>query len=255
MNDNELDEMLNQWGTPPVRTEFRKNVRTGFAAMKTPPRRWFSWPSWEGGKGLFAGLAAGAVVFLVVISQAFPQALNLSSSSPMERFPYFVNSNVVAYANDGSSRLDATLVSYSYKGSEIVLMETHPGNPAQEFFKSVHIGIHNVLLRYVPGLVMPESAAKDAWFNSYVQSGCVDKGDIVVGHETILKHATTAVQQNDPDGSRWTAWRAPDLGCFAMRTRSEVPLTGGGYRVTRQRDATLVAYRTGHPWQIQAQAP
>lgn len=252
MNDNELDEMLNKWDAPPVRAELRKNVQAGFTATKSSPRRWFSWPSWEGGKGIFAGLAAGAAVSLVVISQAFPQALNLSSSSPMIGFPYFVKSNVVAYANDGSSRLDATLLSYSYKGSEIVLTETHPGNPVQEFFMNFHIGIHNVLLRYVPGLVMPESAAKDAWFNAYVQSGCVDKGDVVVGHETILKHATTAVEQNDPDGSRWTAWRAPDLGCFAMRTRTEERLPGGAYRVRTQRDATQVAYRTGHPWQIQA---
>ena len=183
-------------------------MRAGFAANKTTPRRRFTWPSWHVGKGLFAGLATGAAVFLVVISQAFPQVLSPSLSSPMEGFPYFVMSKVVAYADDGSSRTEATLVSYSYKGAEIVLMETHPGNPVQEFFKSFHLGIHNLLLRYVPGLVMPESSAKDAWFSAYVQSGCVDKGDIVVGHETILTHATTEVQQNDPDGSRWTAWRA-----------------------------------------------
>ncbi len=110
-----------------------------------------------------------------------------------------------------------------------------------------HNGIHYALLRYVPGLVMPESAARDTWFNAYVQAGCVDKGENVIGHETILKHTTTVVQHIDPDGWRGTAWRSPDLGCFALETKNEEPVPGG-YRVTRQRGAVMVFVRGGKPW-------
>jgi hypothetical protein len=246
MNDKELDEMLNQWDAPAVRTELRENVRAGFVAAKTKPRRRFAWPSWHVGKGLFAGLAAAALC-LVAISQAFPQALNLSSSSPVA-FPYVVISSVVAYADDGSSRPDANIISSSYKGTEIVISETHPGNPWQEWIKGFHNSVHYFLLRYVPGLVLPESAAKDAWFNSYVQSGCVGSGQTPVGHDTILGHATTALQHIDPDGWRGTEWRAPDLGCFALRRKSEAPDPGGGYRLVAERDAQKVLQRGGSPW-------
>jgi len=249
MNDTELDDMLNQWDAPPVPASLREKVRAGLALRKSPGKRWFTLPSWHIGKGLFAGVAAGAALFLVVMAQAFPQSF--VSSSPVLGYPFYVRSNVTEYAADGSSRIGANLSSYSYKGTEIVFMETHPGNPLQEWIKTFHNGMHYVLLRWVPGLVMPESAAKDAWFSAYVQAACVGKGENAVGQETILKHATTAVQHVDPDGWRGTEWRAPDLGCFALRTRSEEPLPGGGYRVTRQRDALYVAWRDGHPWRIE----
>ena len=32
MSDIELDEMLNQWGVPPVRAELRERVQAGFVA-------------------------------------------------------------------------------------------------------------------------------------------------------------------------------------------------------------------------------
>lgn len=252
MNDTELDEMLNQWDAPTVNKSLREKVRAGFGALRERPRkRWFAWPSWHIGKGLLAGMAAAGVFFLVVIAQAFPQSFGFGGASPALGFPYFVQSQVTVYAEDGSSRIDAIVRSYSYKGMEIVLDEKHPDNPIQEFIKNFHNGVHYTLLRYVPGLVLPESSAKDAWFGAYVKSGCVDKGDVAVGHETILGHATTLIQQTYPDG-RWTAWRAPDLGCFTLRTRMEEPLPVGGYRVTRQRDALGVFDRTGHAWQLQA---
>lgn len=205
MNDTELDDMLNQWDAPPVPASLRDKVLAGLAGREQTRRRWFAWPSWHVGKGLFAGMAAGAVVFLFVIAQAFPQML--VPSSPVLRYPYVVESNVTRYANDGSSRIDANLYSSSYKGTEIVVTESHPGMPLLNWITGFHNGLHYVALRLVPGLVMPESAAKDAWFSTYVQAGCVDKGETVIGQETILKHPTTVVQQMDNDW-RETVWRA-----------------------------------------------
>jgi hypothetical protein len=249
MNDTELDDMLNQWDAPPAPPSLREKVRAGLALGRGRKRigERFAWPTWHVGKGLFAGMAAGAVVFLFVIAQAFPQAMGMSVPSPVLGYPYLVRSNVIAYAPDGSWRVEATLFSYSYKGSEIVVTETHPGNPLEDWLMGFHNGIHYALLRYMPGLVVPESAAKDAWFSAYVQAGCVDKGENAVGHETIRKHETTVVQHIDPDGWRGTVWRAPDLGCFALETKSEEPVAGG-YRLVRQRGAVMVFVRGGHPW-------
>ncbi len=138
-------------------------------------------------------------------------------------------------------------MSYGYKGTEIVLAQEEPGNPLYGAIVAFHVGVHNLLLQFVPNLVLPESAAKDAWFSAYVKSGCVDKGDVVIGHETLLAHETTVIQ-NVGNGWRWTAWRAPDLGCFALRTKNEEPLAGGGYLLTTQRDTVRVLIRSG--WQL-----
>jgi hypothetical protein len=245
MNDIELDEMLNQWGVPPVGAELRERVQAGFVAA---PRRRRYFPA-IGWKGLFAGFATAAILFLVVTAEAFPDVLGMGSPSPALRRTYVAMSNVTAYAKDGSSRPASMIYSYGYKGTEIVLMEEDQGDPIHQAIIGFHIGVHNLLLRYAPNLVMPESSAKDAWFSSYVKSGCVDKGDVVIGQETLLAHQTTVIQ-NVGDGWRWTAWRAPDLGCFALRTRNEEPLAGGGYRLTKQRDTVRVLGRRsdGSAW-------
>jgi hypothetical protein len=241
MNNTELDEMLNQWDTPPVPPALRDRVRAGFESWRNQPRRRrFAWPSWHVGKGLFAGIAAAAVLFVVVMAQAFPQSFGLGPPSPALQPPYVVVSNVFAYESDGSSRIDAQIRSTSYKGMEIVLDEKHPDNPIEEFLKNFHNGMHLTLLRYVPGVVLPESSARDARFSSYVQSGCVEQGEVLIGHDTILGHATNVLQRTYPNGGRWTVWKAPDMGCFGLRSKSEEPAAGGTLRLARERDAVQV---------------
>jgi hypothetical protein len=247
MNDSELDQMLNRWGAPPAGAELRERVSAAY--QKTPKlhRRWRFMP--VGWKGLFAGAAAAAVLFLLVCTQAFPDVLG--SPSPALRPPYVAESKVTAYAADGSSRLESTIMSHSYKGTEIVQLETDQGNPLLESIKAFHIGVHQFLLRYVPNLVMPESSARDAWFSSYVNAGCVDKGDVVIGHDKVLSYRTTVVQSVSPDGWRWTGWLAPDLGCFALKSKSEQPLPGGGFRIAKIRETVRVLVRRsdGNGWQ------
>jgi len=237
MNDHELDEMLNQWDAPTPRPELRERVRAGF--VPGPRRRYFPSIGW---KGLFAGFATAAILFVVVTAEAFPDVLG--TPSPALRSPYEAESKVTAYAKDGSSRLESTIFSHSYKGTEIVQAEFDEGVSLLGAIKAFHLGIHELLLRYVPNVVMPESSARDAWFSSYVKSGCVDKGDAVIGHERLLAYQTTVVQSIG-DGWRWTGWLAPDLGCFALRTRNEEPLAGGGYRLAKQRDTVRVLTRRG----------
>ena len=244
MNDHELDEMLNQWGAPPVGAKLRERVRSGFVAA--PKRRYFPSVGW---KGLFAGVAAAAIVFMVVTAEAFPDVLG--SPSPALRAPWVAESNVTTYAKDGSSRLESTIMSYSYKGTDIVLVESDQGDPIHTAIMGFHIGMHQLLLRYIPNAVMPESAAKDAWFSAYVNSGCVDKGDVVAGHETLLAYQTTAIQRTGSDGLRITQWRSPELGCFALKIKGEEPLPGGAFRVAKERDTVRVITRRsdGRGWQ------
>ncbi len=234
MNDHELDEMLNQWGVPPVPSSLRGRVRAGF--VDAPKQRYFSSIGW---KGLFAGFATAAIVFVVVTAEAFPDVLG--TASPVTR-PPFVAMSVVKY--DGSSLPRESLMSYSYKGTEIVIQEDQPGNPFMGAVYAFHIGVHQLFLRFAPNLVMPESSARDAAFSSYLKAGCVENGDEVIGHETLLAYQTTVIQ-HVRGGWRWTEWRAPDLGCFALRRRNEDSLAGGGYRLTNQRDTVRVLTRRG----------
>jgi hypothetical protein len=218
----------------------RERVKAGIVATpKREKRRFFAPVGW---KGLFAGVAAAAVLLLVVGAQAFPEAVRFGSPSPALRTPYIARSEVTAYAKDGSSRLESTIYSHSYKGNEIVLMEEDPGDPLHQAIIGFHASIHKLLLQFVPNVVMPESSSRDAWFSGYVKAGCVDKSDVVIGHETVLTHETTVIQSVG-NGWRWTGWLAPDLGCFALRTRNEEPVAGGGYRVTKQRDTVQVITR------------
>lgn len=244
MNDIELDEMLNQWGVPPAGAELRERVRSGFVAGPKRRRRYFPLIGW---KGLFAGVAAATVLFLVVTAQAFPDFLGMAS--PALRPPYMAISSVVRYATDGSSTHGPEIFSYNYKGTEIIEQENVQGNPFMGVVLAFHLGVHRMLLEFAPNLVMPESSARDVAFSAYLKAGCVNDGDVVIGHETLLAHQTTVIQH--VRGWRWTEWRAPDLGCFALRRRNEDLVAGGGYRLTEQRDTVRVLRRRadGRGWE------
>jgi hypothetical protein len=58
----------------------------------------------------------------------------------------------------------------------------------------------------------------------------------------VLGYETTVIQ-NTGNGWRWTVSRAPELGCFPLRTKNEDALAGGGYRMFRQRDTVRVLTR------------
>jgi hypothetical protein len=71
-----------------------------------------------------------------------------------------------------------------------------------------------------------------------MQTGCVD-GDLV-GRETILNYPTVKVEIHLKDRQKATAWRAPDLACFALRTTAEVPRPDGTFRLVMKREALKV---------------
>jgi hypothetical protein len=79
---------------------------------------------------------------------------------------------------------------------------------------------------------------------------CVDGS--VVGRETILGYPTTAVERSvsnpratqERPAARMTLWMAPDLGCFALRIRTEEQGPDGTFHLVSGKQALKV---TLHP--------
>ena len=71
-----------------------------------------------------------------------------------------------------------------------------------------------------------------------LQHGCVNGP--VVGHESILNYPTTAVEYRQDDYFKFTVWRGPDLGCFALRVTDEERQDDGTYRLVREKRALHV---------------
>ncbi len=78
-------------------------------------------------KSLWAVAAVG-IAFLIVVTQAIPQTLELIS--PPAPAPYTVDSEYVRYADDGSQTVEMYSTSYtSQNGGEIILQRTIPEHP------------------------------------------------------------------------------------------------------------------------------
>ena len=262
MNDTELDEMLNQWDSPPVRAELREHVQAGFMAKRSVRRRWLAWPGWHVGKGVFAGVAVGAVLFLVVITQAFPQVLR--TASPPAHVPWIVDSELIRYGDDGTSSVEMDIMSYKVNASqEVVLSRSVPGNPIKTLLGTTVEEVGGALRRFTtPFVISPDMLEKAKKMRSEhpgigVIAGCGDGTDCltlanygfeagnsciagkIVGHETILNHPTEAVRKGWA-GGRMTVWTAPDLACFAMRVTYEGPQSNGTFKVVGMKQAVKI---------------
>ncbi len=78
-------------------------------------------------KSLWAVAAVG-IAFLILVTQAIPQTLELIS--PPAPPPYTVDSEYVRYADDGSQTVEMYSTSYtSQNGGEIILQRTIPEHP------------------------------------------------------------------------------------------------------------------------------
>ncbi|HVY94488.1 MAG TPA: hypothetical protein VHA14_17120 [Bryobacteraceae bacterium] len=213
MNDTELDEMLNQWKAPEPGAELRERVR----GMK-PRRQWrLGWPSWHMSKGLFAGVAAGAVMCLFGIVAAFPQALAPSGV----RFNLI--SEYLVYHDDGSFTVHEHRASTARNGQEIILDRDIPGDA----FMSMHMHFFDTIHHWFGMSDGPASIASD----------CSVPDVTVIGHETVLGYKTIVLRYPDEDGgkSRYTEWRSPDLDCIVMKSVTEKAAANGGFRIASER--------------------
>jgi len=219
MNDTELDEMLNQWKAPEPGAELRGRIR----GMKAQKRR-FAWPSWHLSKGLFAGVAAGAVMCLFSISVAFPQVFAPSSA----RFNLISESGV--YNDNGSFTVREARVSTAVHGKEIILKRNIPDNVLMSLHMRFFDMIHQLL------------GMSDDGSPSSISSDCSMPGTAVAGHATVLGYQTAIIRypESQSDNSRYTEWRAPDLDCITMKWVVEKPAANGGFRITSERRPLIV---------------
>jgi hypothetical protein len=265
MNDTELDEILDQWKVPPVPPSLPGNVRAAFAAtLEQSPHpagrtRWTAPFVLGARKSLFAAVALGAGLLLLIVTQALPQ------TPPDEKVPYSVDSEFVRYADDGSSSVEMYLTSYTGRnGAETLVSRSMPNRP----FGSALGRTLDATLPAWQRLILPltispadlEKIKKSRPPSIGFITGCADwtclmlnryffrrpanSADClegtVVGHETILNYPTTAVELHFWAPPKITVWTAPSLGCFALRITSEVRRPDGSFRLETLKQAIRV---------------
>jgi hypothetical protein len=232
MNDTELDEVLNQWGVQDANPSMRERARVRFRAeraQRTNRRglRRIAIFLQGSGKGLAAGLVA-AGVFLMIVIQVSPKML-ASSQHPL-RIPWLVQYETLRYGNDGLPNSKVEILSFSRDGKEVILSESD-----SSIMNAVRVG----LLRVAPALLIPSESSEDvSHLNVLIRNGCATGQ--VIGHESILNHQTTVVQNASPDHTRTTQWLAPDLECFALRLTSEERKSDGPFRLVLRKQATKI---------------
>lgn len=244
MNDTELDEMLKRWGAPAVRASWREGLRAQLESK--PAGRTFAqrmaglWPDF--GKGAFALATAGVCLFAV--SAAFPQVSAIFSWSP----PYTVDSEVIRYADDGTATVEKYVTAYAdYSGrqSQIVVSVTYPDSLFMTLHSLVFYTVHRVWLAVDAD---PKAAQGRTRFAAYVSSGCGARERGVIGHGSILNHATVIsrnvaviTSSSGPDTVyRFTTWDAPDLGCFRLKSTIEIQRPDGSFRPSEETRALKV---------------
>ena len=238
MNDTELDELLDKWNVPAAPASLRERVRAGFAAVRerqTITGRFMGWQpvfAAVARKSLLVAACVGAGALLFTVSLAFPQ-------TPV-RAPFTVESELVTYGKDGSPGGPMRIDSYSDHGREVVLSRWYPGNPlGTALSRLLEFWRAHMLPFAVSGERMEQSEKIQAGrAAALMQAGCLD-GDLV-GRETILNYPTLKVEIHPGGRVRATAWRAPDLACFALQTTTEVQLPDGTFQLVLKREALKV---------------
>jgi hypothetical protein len=273
-SDDDLDSLLKAWTVPPspgslegrLRRAYRDSarsrarpmlleatpVRAGFAAAVRRRRGPGAWAGWIGGlaptvgKRLFAGIVAGAVAFLLVVTLAFPQSLSLI----VPRGAITLDSEFLDYQDDGSSRVSEYRTSFVLHGGETILSSSFPGDPlrtaAGEIVNPVHFILDPIMqsvispLFYRPGRAEHMRALTIA-VDAGIRNGCAPtnmwgRPMTVIGKETVLNYTTT-ISQFRPEGRdvRFTEWFAPGLDCISLRSTTERALAGGVFRLASEK--------------------
>ncbi len=247
MNDTELDEMLDKWEAPAAPASLRAKVQAGFSPDRprheAPRGPWHWITSFTPRKTVLGGIAVAVGALLCLVTLALPQTLILSSP------PYTVESKCMRFADERGPAAEMILTSYNDKGSEIVLSRSLPGNLFGTVATRVTDAASSLITRFTWPVFKPEqleiiktqagvSSGFQYWYlgsAAELQHGCVNGP--VVGREKILDYQTTAVEYRQDNYFKFTVWRAPGLGCFALRLTDEERQDDGTYRLIREKRA------------------
>jgi len=134
-SDEDLNRLLTEWTVPPAPGSLERRLRRAYRDWTgSRSRHWFQnapglWTRWVSGlapaTGMFAGITAGAVVFFLVIAEAFPQSLAGLSGT---RSPFTVEYEEIEYKADGSFAIRELFTS---AGGGLVLSSEFPGDPVR----------------------------------------------------------------------------------------------------------------------------
>lgn len=251
MNDTELDELLNEWKTPPVPPSLLEGVRIGIAAKRSRPLR-ARLPDW---RLLIVGTAVVAVVFLLANTSAFPEKI----SSP----PYTVDSEIILHQGTPGcpncwmeGPKNALMTSYNQAGSEVLVSWSAPNDSWEAVFWAAKLAVSDAVERVKRTFLLePDRESEDyavvhstvaqSWVltkrATLVNSGCRSGGPQgkVVGQEVILDYPTLAAQY-DFWRVRVTVWMAPALNCFALRATVEAQQADGSWTLESEKKALRV---------------
>ncbi len=259
MSDNELDELLNAWKTPPVPGSLRAAVEDAIAVGRRKPRKVLR--SW---RLVFASAAVIAVVFVLTNTSAFPQ----KTPPP----PYTVDSEIVLHPGSEeclgtslSSRCwmvsgpqHALMTSYNRAGSEVLVSWSAPDEPVAAAFWTAKLTVSDLIGRFTRRfLLTPDQEAERGDFAVFhsqvgqswslgervplVDSGCrpSPRHGEVVGQEVILNYPTVEARF-DEWTKRMTLSMAPDLSCFALRATVEVKQEDNRWNLVSEKKALKV---------------
>lgn len=265
-SDDDLNCLLKTWTVPRspdslagrLRRAYgsRAAVASGEAAQQ---RKWSSgvWAHCVArflpAAGKVGGVMAGAVVLLAVITQAFPQSLNLIVPTGAIR----LDSEFLDYKDDGSYAVKEYRSSFLKRttgegdfmdGGETVLSSSFPGDPLRtatvELLNPVNVILESVMHRMIdPLFFKPHRTeylrALEMALAARVRNGCVPSPHwgtpmAVIGKETVLNYTTTVSQYEFKD-ERFTEWLAPGLDCFSLRSTMEKALPDGTFQLAAER--------------------
>jgi hypothetical protein len=254
VNDPQLSKLLREWHVEDAPPSLDLHV----LGICKPPRRF----PIARRKSLWAAAVAG-VAFLIVLTQAMPQTLNLISPPP-----YIVDSEYFRFADDGSRAVEMFSTSYvDQHGNEVLLGRTiaaHPfetalGRSLDALLPLMHRSSspvkrpHNTV-GLISGCSYLTCLALDHWYFAKAESGpdapCA--GGSVVSFETIVGHPTVATMRplpnprttaSHPIPARITTWMAPDLGCFALRLLIEEQQPDGTFHPVSEKQALRVTVK------------
>ncbi len=256
--DAETSAIFAEWSAPAPSDGFHSRVESAFE------REFGGVPWWRRalaaiGHGLWRHrLAEVGVVAIGFFAMQFQ-----SVGSPPAAVPWTVDSEFVSYGLDGSRTVEMISTSYEANSSEVLVSRAVPGNVFLTALGRVADAALPAWGRLItpfvvdPAMVEKRRRAQLATVGfltgcnagctvlehyGFVRTaggtGCIEGS--IAGRETILGHATEAVQRRWMEHGRMTLWMAPDLGCFALRVTHEEPRADGSFRMVKAKQAVRV---------------
>jgi hypothetical protein len=269
-SEDDLNSLFKAWTVPPFPDSLEGRLRRAYRDRTgSRSRRWFRTvpgvcTRWVSGlapaTGMFAGITAGAVVFVLVIAEAFPQSFAGLSGT---RSPFTVEYEEIVYKADGSFAIRELFTS---AGGGLVLSSEFPGDPMRTVEHRI-LDPLNLILYWIATPVRERQVARaEARIDALRAKNpvlmakrmaewertCIPGSPwTAAGDETILNYATEGIQKvwmEEGKPVRLTEWSAPDLHCVTLKSTTEKTFEDGRMRLAFERRAlkvTMNASATG----------